>query len=136
MSLLPQLWDCRCKHHTDYFFLAWAQKTKSGSHITPTWKILYYLHSPVYLFIFSDRISSYGPDWPSAHSPHAFSPGVLGFFSFPLCIFPGTKYLLDVISLKKCKRIQDCRAFVATPHPLLLYVTEPGSMWKGLSEVT
>lgn len=91
---------------------------------------------PCLFIYFSDRILLYAPDWPSAHFPHAFSPGVLGFFSFPLCIFPGTKYLLDVISLQKCKRIQDCRAFVATPRPLLLYVTEPGSMWKGFSEVT
>lgn len=134
MSLPPQLWDGRCTAPRCFLFLAWARKTNSGPHITPTWKIFYYLHSSVYLLIFfSDRISLYGPDRPPVHPPHAFSPGVLGFFSLPLCIFPGTKYLLDVISLKKCKRIQDCRAFVAT-HILCCFTLL--SIWKGLSEAT
>lgn len=95
-------------------FSSLGSETNSGPHITPTWKIFYYLHSSVYLLIFFRQNLIIWTRPASSSSSPCLLPWGLGFFSLPLCIFPGTKYLLDVISLKKCKRIQDYRAFVAT----------------------
>lgn len=115
MSLPPQLWDCRCTAPHCFLFSSLGPKNELGSsHHTYMENILLSPQLCLFTYFFSDRISLYGPDRPPAHPPHAFSPGVLGFFSLPLCVFPGITYLLDAISLKKCKRIQDCRAFVAT----------------------